>query len=644
MIIVRKNHILCCIVFAAIILVCIGYVSASDANISDHDERNSIKNVTSNISTSDQANQEKLAAMRIERRSAIQKSFADQEKFHDKISQEISEREKQLTEAFLKDNDTNDISDQVSGFIVTDPSSVNNVLSVKTAGDPTSTQSQITDQPVNQIPKGGYVEYRSDGRTRIFSQEGTQISYLVDDQADIATTPSGKDMTVTHIFDVPDGAIIIPSGNKDYIIKDGEILLTIIDQSVNENTVNPDYPLEKGLSWVEYAESDAYSNLGEFYSSWMIPESPSLLSPNSQPPNVAIYANILFNGIEPSDGSAIYQPVTAFDYYEHSLAHSRTDPAILDRWTGAAWYCHPVGTTDVCEHSPPISFSVGNFATGQTIYMADSTPPGYSVSLGNINTLTYTGISVQETQSSARAVEVYEWGPTAAGGAQPLNTQKVGTTIFSNIQAWSTDFGNPPLSLNWQNPGSINKKDHTSTTGLDVQFLPSSVSPSQIILYTEDLTAGFAADVISGTTPLTVTFTDQSTGNPTGWAWDFNNDGIVDSTTQDSEYTYTRGGTYTVKLTVTRPGQSDDEIKNGYIVVNGLAVRPLPGCANPPTDPDHDGLYEDLNGNGRKDVGDVVVFVDNLIWVRTYEPIRAFDFNNNARIDTGDPIVLMDEM
>ena len=153
--------------------------------------------------------------------------------------------------------------------------------------------------------------------------------------------------------------------------------------------------------------------------------------------------------------------------------------------------------------------------------------------------------------------------------------------------------------------------------------------------------AGFAADVISGTAPLTVTFTDQSRGNPTGWAWDFNNDGIVDSTTPDFPvYTYTRDGTYTVKLTATNPWGSDDEIKVGYIVVNGLAVRPLPGQSSPPTDPNHDGLYEDLNGNGRKDTADVVLFFKNRNWMSANEPVALFDFNHNSALDTADVILL----
>jgi PKD repeat protein len=40
--------------------------------------------------------------------------------------------------------------------------------------------------------------------------------------------------------------------------------------------------------------------------------------------------------------------------------------------------------------------------------------------------------------------------------------------------------------------------------------------------------ADFSSDVQSGTAPLTVHFTDLSSGSPTSWAWDFDNNGTVD--------------------------------------------------------------------------------------------------------------------
>jgi parallel beta-helix repeat protein len=85
--------------------------------------------------------------------------------------------------------------------------------------------------------------------------------------------------------------------------------------------------------------------------------------------------------------------------------------------------------------------------------------------------------------------------------------------------------------------------------------------------------AAFTVDKTSGPAPLTVQFTDESTENPTSWAWDFDNDGVVDSTEQNPSYEYTAVGTYTVKLTVSNDLGSDEEIKEDYITVTDPAPK-----------------------------------------------------------------------
>ena len=86
--------------------------------------------------------------------------------------------------------------------------------------------------------------------------------------------------------------------------------------------------------------------------------------------------------------------------------------------------------------------------------------------------------------------------------------------------------------------------------------------------------ADFVGDPTSGDKPLTVQFTDQSTGTVTSWSWDFGDGGT--STEQNPSHTYNDAGTYTVSLTVTGPGGSDDEVKNDYINVTepDIAVEP----------------------------------------------------------------------
>jgi|GEM_PF-4460160 len=83
-------------------------------------------------------------------------------------------------------------------------------------------------------------------------------------------------------------------------------------------------------------------------------------------------------------------------------------------------------------------------------------------------------------------------------------------------------------------------------------------------------TAAFTANPTSGTAPLTVSFTDNSTGNITSWQWSFGDGGT--STTQSPTHTYNNPGTYTVTLTVSGPGGSDSASKT--ITVNQSTSLP----------------------------------------------------------------------
>ena len=95
---------------------------------------------------------------------------------------------------------------------------------------------------------------------------------------------------------------------------------------------------------------------------------------------------------------------------------------------------------------------------------------------------------------------------------------------------------------------------------------------SDIIIYSNQAppitpSAAFISNKQSGTVLLTVQFTDQSTGtSPLKYTWDFNNDGIVDSTIQSPSHTYTSAGTYTVNLTVSNSCGSDSEVSSPILL------------------------------------------------------------------------------
>jgi PGF-pre-PGF domain-containing protein len=95
--------------------------------------------------------------------------------------------------------------------------------------------------------------------------------------------------------------------------------------------------------------------------------------------------------------------------------------------------------------------------------------------------------------------------------------------------------------------------------------------------------AGFTGAPLSGTTPLTVTFTDTSTCIPTSWNWSFG-DGTF-STARNPSHTYTATGSYTVSLNATNATPASYYLtRTGYITVNAAPVElnPSGGSDNTP--------------------------------------------------------------
>jgi M6 family metalloprotease-like protein len=117
----------------------------------------------------------------------------------------------------------------------------------------------------------------------------------------------------------------------------------------------------------------------------------------------------------------------------------------------------------------------------------------------------------------------------------------------------------------------------------------------------------------------------------------------LDATTGEKLWYYTAGDWVVSSPAVTN-GTLLVGCLDGNLYALGGQIVPIPSFTNPPTDPDSDGLYEDLNGNARKDFNDVVLMFNQMQWIATNEPVSAFDFNGNGRIDFNDIVKLFGEI
>ncbi len=96
-------------------------------------------------------------------------------------------------------------------------------------------------------------------------------------------------------------------------------------------------------------------------------------------------------------------------------------------------------------------------------------------------------------------------------------------------------------------------------------------------------TASFSGSPTSGTEPLTVNFSDASSG-ATSWSWAFGDGGT--STAQNPSYTYAAAGTYSVTLTATNSCGSNTSTMTNYITVNPC-VGPTAGFSGTPLSGDY---------------------------------------------------------
>lgn len=93
--------------------------------------------------------------------------------------------------------------------------------------------------------------------------------------------------------------------------------------------------------------------------------------------------------------------------------------------------------------------------------------------------------------------------------------------------------------------------------------------------------ASFSATPTLGCSPLQVQFTDQSQNTPTSFAWDVDNNGITDYTTQNPIHVYSNPGTYSVRLTVTSGSGSNSLTMTNMITVNQTPTAQGRGLITP---------------------------------------------------------------
>jgi len=250
-----------------------------------------------------------------------------------------------------------------------------------------------------------------------------------------------------------------------------------------------------------------------------------------------------------------------------STYHNSDDPSgdYISLMDGTSMSCpHVVGVVGLLESYDPTLTAQDKW----DLIMNNSKPYDQSSK--------YVGVGIIDARACLDAVgggcdvsADFNGNPTS--GCVPM------TVAFSDASAgpvtsWSWDFGdggsstsqNPTYQYN--SPGNYTVTlTVTSAACNDTEVKTSYITVSDVV------TADFYGAPTAGTAPLTVDFSDLSTGNPTSWSWNFGDGGS--SMVQNPSYTYTDEGVYTVSLTASNGCGSDVATRTAYITVE-------PGVAN----------------------------------------------------------------
>jgi PKD repeat protein len=229
--------------------------------------------------------------------------------------------------------------------------------------------------------------------------------------------------------------------------------------------------------------------------------------------------------------------------------------------------------TDASSGSPVSwvwDFGDGNFSTEQNPAYEYAAPGLYTVNLTVWNDAG-SGSKVKPdyiTVTSAPVPPVAGFMTNLTSGPVPLTVQFTDTSTGSPT-SWLWNFGDGGSS-NQQNPEHTFSNPGLYTINLTVSNSAGSgnLVALNYINATREVVipaARFVGSPVNGTAPLSVQFTDLSTGSPTSWLWDFG-DGNT-STTENPAHTYSVPGLFTVNLTAINTAGSNSSILPDYINV-----------------------------------------------------------------------------
>ncbi|MFA5409772.1 MAG: PKD domain-containing protein, partial [Bacilli bacterium] len=257
-----------------------------------------------------------------------------------------------------------------------------------------------------------------------------------------------------------------------------------------------------------------------------------------------------------------------------SLARCTATGSVSQTGSGGCYFGGLVGVSALsiteCSASGNVSggYSVGGLAGSVT---GGETSDSYATGASTATEEPYMVAGLIGSLAGATVSSSYAVGPVSAPGASgDALTGRVGGLIgyidtYPGVGVTEDCFWNVETSGQTSSRGSeVGKTTAELQTlatfsGWDIALAHTHAGETWYLFEGQDYprlawegippAGAFTASPTTGVAPLTIQFTDTSTGSPTAWSWDLGDGGT--STVQHPQHIYTTAGTYTVALTVT---------------------------------------------------------------------------------------------
>ncbi len=445
--------------------------------------------------------------------------------------------------------------------------------------------------PVGANPLG--VAAGPDGKKVYVANRDSSTLSVIDTATNkvTATVPVGKQ---------PTGVVVSPAGTKVYVTNGGSNSVSVIDTATNKVTATVpagNYPFGVAVSpagtkvYVTNNKNDQVSVINTTtntvtatvpvgdspYGVAITPDGTKAYVANSESRSVFVI-DTATNKVT-TRVSLGFNPI-AFGQFIGPLPAQPVLPAANFSSNITSGYAPlSVRFTDLSKSATAWNWNFGDGATSTEqdpvhIYSAKG---NYKVTLKAANA---NGTASKSINMTILPRPVFSASPTSGKAPHTVTFTDQST---GSPDSWKWDFGDKTNSTE-KNPVHIYKKAGQYSVTLTLNKSGSTLTKSSFIAVSngfEAPVAAFSASPTSGKAPLTVSFTDKSTGSPTSWRWDFG-DG-KNSTEKNPVHKYSEPKLYSVKLTASNADGSNALTKTSYIAVSNVLNAPFTNFSATPT-------------------------------------------------------------